>query len=104
MPDERASLHIIVSGKVQGVFFRYATRSVGEELGLDGWVRNLYDGRVEIMAEGERDKLERLLEFAHRGPPAARVDEVRYEWGDAKGGFGKGFKVVTTSTKPLKDL
>ena len=104
MPGERSRIHIIVSGRVQGVFFRYTTQSRGEELGLDGWVRNLYDGRVEVLAEGAKDKLEKLLRFTEHGPKSARVEDLRFEWDDASGKIGKGFKVVATSSKPLKEL
>lgn len=73
-------VHIWVSGSVQGVFFRYSARLRAEELDLTGYVRNLYDGRVEIVAEGEKDKLISLVSWAHRGPTGARVREVNVEW------------------------
>jgi len=104
MPDRRVQIHIIVSGHVQGVFFRYATQSVGEKLGLDGWVRNLYDGRVEAIAEGTRDELEKLLSFVKEGPQGARVENLRFEWNDHRGDPGKGFRVAPTSPAPVKDL
>lgn len=69
-------LHIWVSGRVQGVFYRARTVEVARSLGLTGWVRNLPDGRVEIVAEGEASALERLLEWCREGPPAARVENV----------------------------
>ncbi|HET9552130.1 MAG TPA: acylphosphatase [Anaeromyxobacteraceae bacterium] len=84
----RARLHLVVSGKVQGVFFRQATADEAARLGLDGWVRNLGDGRVEAEAEGERASLEALLAFCRRGPPAARVEGVEADWGEARGGLG----------------
>jgi acylphosphatase len=83
-----ARLHLVVSGRVQGVFFRQATADEARRLGLDGWVRNLPDGRVEAEAEGARASLEALLAFCRRGPPAARVDEVEVEWGEPAGGLG----------------
>ncbi|VUT27562.1 MAG: Acylphosphatase [Candidatus Syntrophoarchaeum sp. GoM_oil] len=103
MSDERWRIHIIVSGRVQGVFFRYATRSRAEELGLDGWVRNLYDGRVEVLSEGARGELEKLLAFTEHGPPGASVDDLRFEWEDSKADVGVGFKIATTSENPFKD-
>jgi acylphosphatase len=73
-------LHLIVSGRVQGVCFRQATIDEARGLGLTGWVRNRPDGRVEIVAEGRRANLEMLLAWANRGPPAARVDQVEASW------------------------
>ena len=104
MADRRLQIHIIVSGRVQGVFFRYATQAVAEKLGLDGWVRNLYDGRVEVIAEGPQDKLEELLSFVKKGPRGARVEDLRYEWDEPVRDLGKGFRVAPTSPAPLKDL
>lgn len=71
---------IVVSGQVQGVFFRQSTADEARRLGLAGFVRNLADGRVEAEAEGERDAVEALVRWCGRGPPAARVEEVRVEW------------------------
>lgn len=71
--------HIIVKGRVQGVFFRAHTAQVAQRLGLKGWVRNLPEGSVEIMVEGEEEKLKEFLAFCHQGPPLARVEEVIVE-------------------------
>jgi acylphosphatase len=73
---ELARLHILVSGRVQGVCYRQAAADEARELGLTGWVRNLLDGRVEIMIEGKRKNLEMLEAWAHRGPAMALVDQV----------------------------
>lgn len=78
-------VHIFVSGLVQGVFFRDSTRQKAEELGLTGWVRNLSDGRVEIVAEGE--KTEELVSWVREGPSVARVDKVDLEYMDYVGEF-----------------
>lgn len=83
-----ARLHLVVSGLVQGVWFRQSTANAVEGLGLTGWIRNLPDGRVEALAEGERPALEALLAACRRGPPAARVDAVEAAWGEAQGGLG----------------
>ncbi len=80
-------LHAYVSGRVQGVFFRARTREVAVRLGLCGWVRNLPDGRVEVLAEGSGEALETLLEFCRVGPTGARVDDVNEAWGVASGGL-----------------
>lgn len=85
---DRARLHLLVSGYVQGVFFRQSTVDEARRLGLAGWVRNLPDGRVEAEAEGARDALLRLLEFCRRGPPAARVDGVELAWKAFVGDLG----------------
>jgi acylphosphatase len=76
-------LEIVVSGRVQGVWFRAATRAEAGRLGLSGWVRNLPDGRVEAVFEGERDLLRQMLAWCHRGPPGARVDGVEARWAPA---------------------
>ena len=67
---------ILVSGRVQGVGFRYATLRQAERLGLRGWVRNTSDGKVEIAADGERDAVDRLVVWCRQGPPGARVSDV----------------------------
>jgi acylphosphatase len=85
---ERARVHLLVSGLVQGVAFRQYTVDEARQLGLAGWVRNLPDGRVEAEAEGERAALEGLVRFCRRGPPAARVDAVDVEWGPHRGDLG----------------
>ena len=87
-----ARLEIVVSGRVQGVWFRAATREEARRLGLSGWVRNLADGRVEATFEGEEDRLRLMLEWCRTGPPGARVDRVESRWGAATGGFD-GFSV-----------
>jgi acylphosphatase len=68
--------HVLVSGRVQGVGFRWYTRSKAVELRLAGWVANLPDGRVEAWLEGESEALESMLAWLAKGPPAARVTNV----------------------------
>ena len=77
-----ARLHVWVQGLVQGVFFRDSTRQAAQALGLAGWVKNLPDGRVEAVFEGERELCEKALVFVHKGPRSARVDNVDFEWED----------------------
>jgi len=84
---EKQQLHAIVHGLVQGVFFRASTRDAAHRLHLVGWVRNLADESVEVLAEGDRPTLERLLGFLHQGPPDARVTQVEVEWNAAAGEF-----------------
>ncbi len=73
-------LHATVYGRVQGVSFRFYTRDTAVALGLTGWVANRYDGSVEVVAEGPRAKLDRLLGFLQHGPPMARVDQVQFDF------------------------
>jgi len=74
------AIHIKVFGQVQGVFFRANTQEYARRLDLKGWVRNLGDGSVEVVAEGPKDRLEQLLEWCHEGPSGAYVTEVTHEW------------------------
>ncbi len=85
---DRARVHVVVSGVVQGVAFRASTVDEARRLGLRGWVRNLADGRVEAEAEGERAALEALVGFCRRGPPAAQVDALEVAWSEFRGDLG----------------
>jgi acylphosphatase len=76
----KARAHVIVTGRVQGVFFRDHTRHWAGSLGLTGWVRNLRDGRVELMAEGERDRIDELISRLQQGPPLALVEDLEVAW------------------------
>jgi len=82
-----ARIHVLVSGKVQGVSYRGFARRAAFELRLTGWVRNLYDGRVEILAEGDRETLAAFLKTLEAGPPAARVDDLDVGWAEPTGEF-----------------
>lgn len=81
-----------VTGRVQGVYFRAFTRNQARLLGINGWVRNEYDGSVSLEAEGPRETLERLLVAVGRGPSGARVDHVATDWSDATGAYD-GFAI-----------
>lgn len=80
-----ARAHILVTGRVQGVCYRADCRETADGLGLAGWVRNLSDGRVELVAEGERAVVEQLIEWCRRGPPAAVVTGMDVQWEEARG-------------------
>ena len=85
--------HAIISGRVQGVFYRMETQRAAYRIGVDGWVRNLKDGTVEAVFEGEQDKVNAALEWCRQGPANARVDEVKVDWQDYTGEFSD-FKVA----------
>jgi acylphosphatase len=84
---EMASLQAIVRGRVQGVFFRAFVEEQAGLLRLTGYVRNRPGNVVEVKAEGEKDKLEKLVDHLKTGPPAARVDNVKVDWADYSGIF-----------------
>jgi acylphosphatase len=88
---ERA--HLLVTGRVQGVWYRASMRREAEALGLDGWVRNRPDGAVEAEATGTPDAIDRLIAWARVGPPAARVADVRVERAAVATPPGGGFVV-----------
>ncbi len=74
--SDRTRAHVFVSGRVQGVFFRATTRDEARKRGVDGWVRNLDDGRVEAVFEGPEDAVAEMVAFCHEGSDAAAVDDV----------------------------
>ena len=77
--------HVIVTGRVQGVFFRGQTRDRARSLGLGGWVRNNGDGSVEAVFEGDDDRVESMVEWCRRGPAYAEVENVQVAWEDPRG-------------------
>jgi acylphosphatase len=87
-----ASLQATVHGYVQGVFFRAFVSHWAEELGLSGYVRNLPSGAVEVVAEGEKKQLEKLIGYLKVGPPSARVERVVTNWSGYSGKYS-GFSV-----------
>lgn len=76
MATDTICLHALVSGRVQGVGYRYSTQKQARLLGLVGWVRNLFDGRVEAMIQGNRSQVNTMLRWMQAGPISAQVDEV----------------------------
>jgi acylphosphatase len=88
MNSPHHALHLIVRGRVQGVWFRRSTQIEAEKRGLNGWVRNLPDGAVEIHAEGDKDRLKVLLQWCWQGgPPSAEVSSIDEKWLEPEG-FG----------------
>ncbi|MEW6719570.1 MAG: acylphosphatase [Thermodesulfobacteriota bacterium] len=85
-----AEVHAIVSGRVQGVWFRASTQRAARDAGICGWVRNLPDRRVEAVLQGKREAVEKVLEFLRTGPPGAQVTDVAVSWrtpGETYSGF-----------------
>jgi acylphosphatase len=83
----KARVHVFVNGRVQGVFFRQKTKQKAERLGVTGWVRNLTDGRVEAVFEGEETVVKALEEYCHQGPTSAIVTHVESIWEPYRGEF-----------------
>jgi acylphosphatase len=92
----KARAHVYVSGMVQGVFFRTETQDEAIRQGVTGWVRNRPDGRVEAVFEGEREAVDKLVEFCRHGPHGARVTNVEILWEEYKGEF-QGFRIRYSS-------
>jgi acylphosphatase len=94
MPDsELVAVHAVVRGRVQSVFFRDFVARHARDLALSGYVRNLPDGEaVEVRAEGERNRLEQLVNYLRKGPPAARVNTVGTDWSEYTGDY-TGFNI-----------
>ncbi|MDS0222943.1 acylphosphatase [Haloarcula sp. S1AR25-5A] len=87
----RTRAHVFVSGRVQGVYYRATTRERAQKQGVDGWVRNLDDGRVEAVFEGPEADVETMVEFCHEGSERANVTDVDVEYDDSEG--IEGFEV-----------
>jgi len=92
----KARTHVIISGRVQGVFFRVETRNQALKRNVAGWVRNMADGRVEAVFEGEKEDVEKLIVFCKKGPQGAQVTKVDFYWEEYTGKF-TGFKIKRTS-------
>jgi len=84
---ENARAHLIISGRVQGVFYRAFTEDVAHSLGLKGWVKNRGDGNVEAIFEGKKEDIESAIRSCYKGPPAARVNNIDVKWEIFKGEF-----------------
>jgi acylphosphatase len=95
MSDEKEALHATIRGRVQGVGFRYFVRENAEMLGVTGWVRNRFDGAVETVAEGQRERLDQFLGMLNQGPRGSVVESIEHEFQDAGGDFA-AFKIRLT--------
>ena len=78
---------LVISGRVQGVFYRASAQQEAQRLGLHGEIRNLPGGEVEAIVEGPKDRIEEFISWCRRGPPAAKVENVQVRWGPASGEF-----------------
>jgi len=90
--NEKVRAHVIVSGRVQGVFFRAETKEKAKELGVFGWVKNLSEGRVEAVFEGERATVEEMVKWAKSGPPGAIINDLDLSWEEHQAEFN-GFEI-----------
>lgn len=93
MTGMKCRAHVFVTGRVQGVFFRSETARLAQRLGLTGWVRNLDDGRVEAVFEGEKDAVDKAIEFCKHGPAGAHVEDSDVKLEGWKGEF-QGFIIA----------
>jgi len=87
MVMENVRARVIIEGRVQGVFFRYHTQEMALHLGLKGWVKNRRDGRVEAVFEGDKNRVDQVIQWCHQGPSEARVTKVHLNWEDYTGEF-----------------
>lgn len=85
--EKQARAHLIVHGRVQGVYYRAETQMAATRIGVCGWVRNRRDGTVEAVAEGPENDVAALIEWCKNGPPRARVDKVDVTWQDYRQEF-----------------
>ncbi len=76
MSDDKVRKHIYISGRVQGVGFRANARQKAQAYGIKGWIKNLFDGRVEAVVEGEQDSVQKMVNYLKRGPSFANVTDV----------------------------
>jgi acylphosphatase len=82
---EKVRARVIVEGRVQGVFFRYHTQEMAFKLGITGWVKNRRDSNVEAVFEGDKERVDQIIQWCHRGPSEARVTKVQLAWEDYTG-------------------
>lgn len=90
--NEKKAVHVIISGRVQGVFFRMETLQVAESFGVNGWVRNCLDGTVEAVFEAAPEKVDLMIDWCKKGPPMASVSDLRIESIGYTGEY-KGFSI-----------
>jgi len=84
--------HLFIEGSVQGVFYRAFTRDLASKLGLKGWAKNLYDGRVEVLFEGSRELIEQAIRECWKGPAGSSVSNIDISWEESSSEY-KGFEI-----------
>ena len=90
--ETKVRAHAIISGRVQGVFYRMETKRAADRIGVSGWVRNLKDGTVEAVFEGDQERVNDILNWCRQGPPHAAVVDVDTTWSEYTGEFS-GFNI-----------
>ncbi len=85
--SENVRAHVIIEGRVQGVLFRHYTKEMASKYRLKGWVKNRYDGSVEAVFEGDKEKVNQMIQWCHQGPSQAKVTNVHETWEDYRGEF-----------------
>jgi len=91
--EKKVRAHVIISGRVQGVFFRMETKKAADRYGVFGWVKNQRDGTVAALFEGTKDNIDSILTWCKHGPPIAKVLDVDVTWEEYKGEFNN-FKIT----------
>jgi acylphosphatase len=86
----KSTVHVVISGRVQGVWFRANTKQKAEELGLTGWVSNTIEGNVEAVFEGEEEQVNKMITWCYQGPPLSKVENIKIKNQAITNGF-KGF-------------
>lgn len=87
MPASKTRAHVMISGRVQGVFYRSDTRDAARRIGVAGWVRNTPDGRVEAIFEGDRADVEKMVQWCRSGSPDAQVENVDVDYQEYQAEF-----------------
>jgi len=87
MSDDKKRVHVLVGGRVQGVFFRATAREMAKSLRVKGWIKNRWDGKVEMLVEGDKEAVDKMVQWAHHGPPGAAVTDVKVKEEPFKGEF-----------------
>jgi len=88
----KSTVHVVISGRVQGVWFRVSTKQKAEQLGVTGWVKNTADGKVEALFEGDKKHIQEMIDWCHQGPPSAQIDHVEITEQSSSNGFD-GFSI-----------
>lgn len=90
--EKQTQLHVLITGRVQGVFFRARTKEVADRLGVRGWVKNLPEGSVEAVFEGDAPLVQEMMQWCHQGPPLSVVDQIKIRSSGSPSGF-KDFQI-----------